>query len=238
MQSVKMKLGFLLLAAAATGLGLPAAAAPAPKRVSAAQDWTRTVVQTPEGGFRMGNPNAPVKLVEYGSLTCDHCAAFAKTAMAALTRDYVRTGKVSFEFRNFVLNGIDASASLLARCGGTRNFFKITEAMFATQDQWVQKVNTMTDAEREQLKALPIGELLGRIADRGGLTQLGAQHGLPAAEGKKCLADETALARLDQIYGAAEALGVAGTPTFFINGSRADAHDWPTLETLIRKAAG
>ncbi len=186
----------------------------------------------------MGNPSARVKVVEYGSLTCSHCADFSKAAMAPLARDYVKSGKVSYEFRNFVLNGIDASASLLARCGGTRNFFRITEGMFAAQDQWMGKVSKISQAQKDQMKSLPTGEMLGRIADLGGLTQLSAERGLPAVQGKKCLSDEAALNRLGDMYGAAEALGVQGTPTFFINGDRAAAHDWPTLEPLIRKAAG
>ena len=65
----------------------------------------------------MGNPDAPVKLVEYGSLTCPHCADFAAAGDASRwSRNYVRSGRVSFEYRNFVLNGIDVAATLLARC--------------------------------------------------------------------------------------------------------------------------
>ena len=75
------------------------------------RDWTRTVVATPEGGFRMGNPNAPVKLVEYGSLTCRHCADFAPGRDAAAGRHAMSaSGKVSYEYRNFILNGLDVAA--------------------------------------------------------------------------------------------------------------------------------
>src|SRR5687767_11435749 len=73
------------------------AAAAAPKN----GDWSTMVTKTPEGGFVMGNPNAKVKLVEYGSLTCDHCAAFEEQGGKALVDDYVKKGLVSWEFRNF-----------------------------------------------------------------------------------------------------------------------------------------
>ena len=65
-------------------------------------DWTKMVTQTPEGGFLMGNPQADVKLIEYGSMTCPHCAEFAEKDAPALIDKYVKSGRVSFEYRNFV----------------------------------------------------------------------------------------------------------------------------------------
>ncbi len=60
----------------ARGLVAPVAAAGPPAKAQAAHDWSRTVAMTPEGGFRMGNPAAKVKLIEYGSLACPHCRHF------------------------------------------------------------------------------------------------------------------------------------------------------------------
>ena len=82
-------------------------------------DWSTVVSQTAEGGFLMGNPNAAVKVVEYGSMTCPHCAEFDEEALKPLTDNYVKSGRVSFEFRNFVRDPFDVAASLVARCGGT-----------------------------------------------------------------------------------------------------------------------
>src|SRR4028118_1081315 len=81
-------------------------------------DWSQLVTQTPEGGIMMGNPNAKVKVVEFASMTCSHCAAFAVQDKPKLVDQYVKTGNVSFEFRNLVANGLDITASLIARCGG------------------------------------------------------------------------------------------------------------------------
>ena len=50
----------------------------------AGKSWAETVVITPEGGYRMGNPDAPIKIVEFASLTCSHCAEFAEAASASL----------------------------------------------------------------------------------------------------------------------------------------------------------
>ncbi|HEV2079483.1 MAG TPA: thioredoxin domain-containing protein [Allosphingosinicella sp.] len=229
----------LLLAAMVTAAALaggPSAAAPAKKAV-AARDWTKTVVATPQGGFRMGNPAAKVKLVEYGSLTCPHCADFSGSAAGPLAA-MVRSGKLSFEFRNYVLNGADVTASLIARCGGPGKFFPTIERMYAAQPRWLAKLEAMTPAQEKSLQSLSSAERLARIADMAGLTQIGAASGIAPQQAKKCLADDAALQRLADMYEAASALGVEGTPTFLINGTKVHAHDWKELEPLIRKAGG
>jgi protein-disulfide isomerase len=233
-----------LALAAAAALALPALAAPVRHRahpvhraVSAAHDWTNVVVATPEGGFRMGNPAAKVKLVEYGSLTCPHCAAFSRTGEQPFIQAYVKSGRASYEYRNFVLNNVDVVASLLARCAGT-GFFRVADTFYATQDQWVKKATAMTDADRAKVNALPVGRRLGQVADKIGLTAIAARVGVAPARGKQCLADKAGVDRLGRMYQAGSAAGVDGTPTFFINGARADVNSWPGLEPLIRTAAG
>jgi len=225
-----------VMALGTTGPVLAQAKKTSPPKAATA-DWTRTVSATPEGGFRMGNPNAKVKIVEYGSLTCPHCAHFAHDAKVGLP-NYVKTGKVSFEYRNMVLNGIDVAATLVARCGGAATFFPVVDKLYATQPQWVGKISGMPEAEKDKLQALPEGERLARIADLGGIPQLAAAHGIAPAKAKQCLADRAGLERLIQMYQAATSLGVQGTPTFFINGSRVQAMEWHELEPLIRKALG
>ena len=225
-----------LLAAAAAPAAMPAAAAPAGKAAAKA-DWTQTVVETPEGGFRMGNPDAKVKLVEYGSLTCPHCATFAVSAKAPIAAQ-VRSGRLSFEYRPYVLNGIDLMATLLARCGGRSTFFPLSDTLFATQRQWVERVETLPEAEMQRIGALPPNEQFAAAAEAAALTEVAAKHGIPAEKSKACLSDPAAAARIEEIGVAAEALGVAGTPTFFINGMLVHAHEWAELEPLIAQAGG
>jgi protein-disulfide isomerase len=219
-------------------LAAPGASAPAqPAGAPAARDWTRIVAVTPDGGFRMGNPAARVKVVEYGSMTCPHCAAFSAGSKGPLAA-YVRSGRVSFEFRHYVLNGIDVTASLLARCAAPANFFPLTETLFRTQASWVEKISGLSDAQKNQLKALPEGTRLGRLADIGGLTQIAASAGIAPVRAKQCLADPAGIARLEKLGQQADALGVQGTPTFFINGTMVHAAEWAELEPLIRQAGG
>ncbi|HYJ51748.1 MAG TPA: thioredoxin domain-containing protein, partial [Allosphingosinicella sp.] len=59
------------------------------------RDWLLTAARTPEGGFRIGNPNAEVKVVEYLSTTCPHCAEFAHEGGPRLFQQHVRNGHVS-----------------------------------------------------------------------------------------------------------------------------------------------
>jgi protein-disulfide isomerase len=210
---------------------------PTPVAAAPQKDWSQTVVATPEGGFRMGNPAAKVKLVEYGSLTCPHCAHFSAEAKGPLAA-YVKSGKVSFEFRNYVLNGIDVTATLLARCAPPSKFFALTDRLYATQSSWVGKISGLSQAEKDRLKTLPSGQRLGRLADVGGLTQLAAAGGVSPARGKQCLADEAALDRLGKMGEAAAALGVQGTPTFFLNGQMLGVNEWAQIEPLIRQAGG
>ena len=79
----------------------------APIAAPAGQSWVETAVETPEGGILLGNPDAPIKLVEYVSHTCPACAAFAAEAADPLKEKYVSTGVVSDEMRNQVHNALD-----------------------------------------------------------------------------------------------------------------------------------
>ena len=229
----RLLLAALGLAGAAALAPAGGAAAPAAKAV----DWSRTVVATPEGGFRMGNPAAKVKLVEYGSLTCPHCAEFNREAKLPLAPK-IRSGAVSYEFRTYVLNGIDAAATLIARCAGPAGFFRAADRFYMTQPDWIAKVSGMPEAQKAQLRALPEGQRLVRLAEIGGMLAIATQAGVPAARAKACLADPAGLRKIGEIGQAAADLGVQGTPTFFLNGRNIGVQHWATLEPIIRQAGG
>src|SRR5258708_227526 len=82
------------------------------------------VVNATSAGFMMGNPNANVKLVEIGSLSCPHCKAFEGEGVPALIDKYVKPGKVSWEVRPYIIHGpIDMAAALIVLSNGVRTFF-------------------------------------------------------------------------------------------------------------------
>ena len=232
-----------MLVILALGLGASAAVAearPAPKAaskpISIAPDWSKVVTATPEGGFRMGKPAAPVTLVEFGSLTCSHCADFARDGVPPLIANYVKIGKVSYEYRNYVLNGLDVSASLVARCAGPKGFFGMAETLYSTQAAWTGKVTGLPTAEKDRLKALPEGDRLDRIAEIAGLIEVAGRYGVPAARAHACAKDQAALDRLTAMVEAAEALGVEGTPTFLLNGQNIGTQNWQSLEPKLQRA--
>lgn len=227
-------LAVALIAAAGLCAAAPAAAA-APKAKAKGADWVRMVVPTVDGGFRMGNPAAPVKLVEYGSLTCPHCGHFAREATPSL-HNYIRSGKLSYEYRNFVLNGVDVAATLLARCGGAKSFFPIADALYASQSVWVGAVTSLSDARKAELSALPQTPRLQKVAEIAGLYPVAAKNGIPVAKARQCLADEAGFDEIGRIHDQAVALGVQGTPSFFLNGRQLEGFTWDTVGPDLRSA--
>ncbi len=198
----------------------------------------QSAVAARRAGAALAGTAAKVKLVEYGSLTCGHCANFAKSGMESLVGTYVRSGKVSYEYRKFILNGLDVAAPLVARCGGPARFFPVADKLYATQGQWMGRITDLTEAQKAQMNALPENRRLGRLAELAGIPRLAAQHGIAAAQSRRCLSDQAALDRLSKMAEAAQAQGIPGTPTFFLNGSNIGTHTWATLEPILREAAG
>src|SRR6478735_1491986 len=104
-------------------LGLMAFLFAAPLAAAPVADWSKVAVRKADGSFVQGNPDAKLKLVEYLSFTCPHCAHFEHEAIGPLTAKYIRTGLVSYEVRHAVRDGYDLAATLLARCSGPGPFF-------------------------------------------------------------------------------------------------------------------
>ena len=201
-------------------------------------DWSAIVTRTPEGGFLMGNPNAKVKLVEFGSLTCHVCADFEEQGGKALVDNYVKKGLVSWEFRNFVRDPFDMAASLLARCGGEAGFFGLTRNLFADQKIWVGKIQASDPAKVQALQTMEPVQQFSAIADLGGLKDYASMRGVPKDKAEQCLTDQAEITRLVQMNSdAASAYNLPGTPTFLINGAVADqAYSWGALEPRIKEA--
>jgi protein-disulfide isomerase len=203
-------------------------------------DWSTIVTKTPEGGFLMGNPNAKVKLVEFGSMTCPHCAEFEEQGGKALVDNYVKKGLVSWEFRNFVRDPFDMAATLLARCGGEANFFGMTRTMFHDQKGWTGKIQAADQAQLQALQGQPPAQQFSTIADLAGLKTFAAQRGVPRAKADQCLGNETEINQLVQMNSDAVAgFSIPGTPSFLINGALVEqTSSWDKLEPKIKEALG
>lgn len=199
-------------------------------------DWTKTVTKAPNGAYVMGNPKAKVRLVEYLSYSCNHCAQFSEGASAPLKAKYVSKGTVSVEFRNAVRDRFDFAAALLARCGGGARFYTQSEALFAGQAALMQRASA-----HETRSTLPenatINATLTDIAAGSGLINVMTARGVPAATVNACL---TSKAEQDIVLGmtkeAWEVRKLKGTPTFLINGRDTGPADWATVEPKIKAA--
>ena len=216
----------------------PVATVPPP----AGKQWTDVVAETADGGYVMGNPNAPVKLVEYASFSCPHCKHFAETGVDGLKSKYVATGKVSWEFRSFLIHAMDAPLTLLMRCRGPEPFFALTEQLYAQQDDMMKKFIAMTPADQQRIAGLPPADNFKAQAEIGGLYGFFGARGLPKAQADACLSDQKATDQISVWTNKYSSDGINETPTFVINGTQWEADRtgdlWTQLDQALTRATG
>jgi protein-disulfide isomerase len=199
-----------------------------------ASKWLETASESPEGGFVLGNPDAKVKLIEYGSLGCGACAAFSADSHTELN-EMVAKGNLSFEFRPYLVFQIqDVPPTLLARCNGPAAFFTILEKIYADQANWKTKMNTLTPEQQAAAQNAKPGQLSTILAESSGLIPFVQQLGVSSEKAKACVADEKAIQKLVDINnkGASE-FKITGTPSFIINGKSEGSMSWPELKTKL-----
>lgn len=222
-----MRKAVLLGLAALAGIG---AASPAPRA-----NWNNTVAVTPAGTHVLGNPAAKVKLVEYVSYTCPHCAHFEREGESALRVGYVAPGKVSVEVRNYVRDPIDMAAALLTNCGDPKRFFLRHTAFLRSQDRWLATMQNAGQLQRQRWQTADFKARMRFIATDFGFYAIAASRGVNRAAADVCLADEAKARRLAEGTRAGEALGVRGTPSFLIDGNLlSGTHDWQALELQLQ----
>lgn len=206
-----------------------ATAAPAQQ----ARDWRTNVVQSPAGAYVIGNPAAKVKLIEYLSYSCPHCAHFVAESKAPLHDDLVRRGIVLVEFRHAIRDPLDLSAALMARCAGGREFAGASQAIFAAQAEWYAKGAAWWQENAAKFEGKPETVGLKALATGSGLTQLMQGRGMTPARIDQCFATSTDLNKLTAMTKASWA-AIKGTPSFTINGKAGGGNQWSTLEPELR----
>ena len=203
----------------------------------AGQKWSETVAKTDAGGIVMGNPDAPLKLVEYMSITCSHCKDFGEQAFAPLRDNYIESGKVSFEIRNFVRDPLDLSAAILSRCGGEGPFFPLTEQALGYQETMFEKAQGMGEATYSSILQSDPKVRFVRLAEQLGLIAFFQQRGISEDQAKACLADTaTAEKLMNDTQKASEEFNIEGTPTFLLNGQKVEGTNWAMVETKLKEA--
>ncbi|NBC35849.1 thioredoxin domain-containing protein [Novosphingobium sp. FSY-8] len=202
----------------------------------AGKQWPDIVAANAEGGLLVGNPNAPIKLVEYASLSCPHCAKLAQDGMATLMEKYIKSGRVSLEFRSFAIHPQDIPLTVLARCGGDEAYIGLVEQVFGNFDAMNERFTKGIEAANAAQK-LPPEQRYAALSEALGYTEFFSARGLPVDQQKKCLANLPALAEVAKHSENYSAAGINSTPTLFINGNKVDGAEWQALEAAL-KAAG
>lgn len=202
-----------------------------------AANWNAVVAVTPEGTHIVGNPNAQVKLAEYVSYTCPHCAAFEVQSDGAMKLGYVRSGKVSVEVRHMLRDPIDLTVALLTNCGSKDRFF-INHAMFMrSQATWIKPMITASQAQRSRWTTGDLGARNRAIASDFHFYEMMATRRYDRPTLDRCLADKAMAEKLAAQAQGGVALGVIGTPSFTINGNLLlGTAEWSTLRPQLDAA--
>lgn len=202
-----------------------------------AEGWASVMVKTPEGGYALGNPDAGIVLTEYASLTCPHCATFHAASKPLLLDRFVSTGQVRYEFRNFVLNGPDTAAALLARCDNGARFFALQDSFFTRQADWVAGFQNISEEQEAAIGAAPPERQLLAIAQAGGLEDWVRKLGIAKAKFESCLTDQAAISELTQLRSMATTTDqITGTPSFLLNGKKLDGmNTWAPIRAELEK---
>lgn len=229
----------LALALAACGdtteEGAPAGEPIAPIAAPAGASWVETAAVTPEGGYVIGNPNAPLKLVEYASHTCHVCAAFSQEGAAPMD-EYVATGVISYEIRNLIRDPVDLSIAMLARCGAPQAFHPLANQAWQNFDALMNTVQA-NSAALQQAQAAPPAQRLQAIAQTSGILEFFAARGISRDQAMTCLADTAKASQIaDASQTQADELQISGTPSFFLNGRKLEPTSWAALEPLLQAA--
>ncbi|MHA7827945.1 MAG: DsbA family protein [Roseovarius sp.] len=162
----------------------------------------------------LGNPDAPVTVIEYASFTCPHCADFHANQFKQLKENYIDSGKINFIHRDVYFDRFGLWASMVARCGGEDRYFGIIDMIYDQQKEWIGS-----------------GDAVG-IADR--LRKIGKVAGLDADQVDACLADQdkakTLVAWFQQN---SEEHDINSTPSLVINGEKYSNMSYQELSTII-----
>src|SRR5690606_14406819 len=89
----------------------------------------------------LGNPDAPVTIIEYASLTCPHCAQFHRETLPELKKRFIQDGKVRLVMRDFPLDRVALQAHTVARCAPKEQYFPLLDTLFRSQDRWARADN-------------------------------------------------------------------------------------------------
>lgn len=115
----------------------------------------------------LGNASAPVTIIEYSSMTCPHCAAFHTETLPKIKADYIDTGLVKLDFRDFPLEPRAAAAAMLARCVDPSRYFAFVDLLYRDQRAWATASDPIAELKlRSRLANLSDKDVDACLADK------------------------------------------------------------------------
>lgn len=205
-----------------------------------AQATRNSTVTKVDDGYVLGNPKAPISIVIVSSFTCPHCGDLERTAMPALKRDWVATGKASVRFVPYVMFPTDLPAVIAADCGTASGFFRRSASLFANQDRMASGWASVPAAEKDRLQKADKAEQTAGLMKASGIPTRVAGLGITGADLQRCMADT----RMRDGIRARQALAdrrysPQGTPTIYVNGKpTGTGASWPRLQQVLAQASG
>ena len=148
--------------------------------------------------MKIGDDSASIKMIEFASLTCGHCAKFHNEVFPLIKKDYIDTGKISFIYRDFPLDKFALKASVIARCSGSDRFFSFLRVLYNKQKDWTRTQD-------------PFKSLL-KIAKLGGLKN----DEIKVCVGNKSIEDGILKERLNST----KTYEIKATPTIYFNDEK------------------
>jgi protein-disulfide isomerase len=163
----------------------------------------------------LGDPNAPIEIIEYSSLTCPHCRHFHTEILPELKKNYLDTGRAKLIYRDFPFDQLGLMASVLARCAPPSRYFQFLDVLFQNQDKWSRDSDPVM--------------ALARIGKLGGL----GEADFRACADNKSIIDGVLQTRLD----AGKRFEVNSTPSFIINGEKriVGSQPYEVFDDLLKK---
>ena len=168
----------------------------------------------PLGERALGKPDAPITVIEYVSLTCPHCANFHRSVFPQVKKAFIDTGKVRFIVREFPIGRTSGNAAIANRCAPEDKYFFLLGQFLARQPEWVSQ-----DVRPDAIYA---------VAKASGMTR---------ETFDKCLSNQAIIDGLTEVKQRGRQFGVIGTPTFFINGRKAQGEvTFDEIKAMIEQA--
>jgi protein-disulfide isomerase len=201
--------------------------------------WAEMISLGTGGSHVYGNAQAKVRLVEYISYTCPHCAEYvADSAEPMKASALIAEGKIAVEVRNLVRDRMDLAAAVMARCGGPAKFRSNTEAIMAAQPQWVPVAFAYDAKNGRALAKTPPNIAIKQVVHAVGLDTVMRSRGFTNAQIDACAVNPAAINSVIAMTKTAGKI-VRYTPFFTINGTEAvSVTRWEQLEALMRIRLG